>query len=117
MGGKSEVKNYLALADIFTITTLARDLTVMEAMAMDLPVVVSRLRYPYKPELVIHKSTGLLFELGNWQEWAEYIKYFLSNLKIAKKYGQEGKKRVHSLFTIERYGDDLEKIYVDVLKP
>jgi len=117
VGGKSEVKNYLALADIFTITTLARDLTVMEAMAMDLPVVVGRLRYPYKPELVVHKGNGLLFELGNWQEWAEYIKYLLSNLKIAKKYGQEGKKRVNSLFTIERYCDDLEKIYVDVLKP
>jgi glycosyltransferase involved in cell wall biosynthesis len=116
VGGKTEVKNYLALGDIFTITTLARDLSVMEAMAMELPVVVGKLNYAYKPELVVNESTGLLFELGNWRQWAENIKYLLGNPKVAREYGKIGKRRINSLFTIERYCDDLEKIYQEALK-
>ena len=111
VGGQANVKKYLSIGDIFTITGLARDLSVMEAMAMGLPVVVSNLRYPYKPELVVHGETGLLFDWGDWKKWSEHIKFLLSHSQVAKKMGEEGKKRVSLLFNIEKHVDKLEKIY------
>ncbi|MDP2720839.1 MAG: glycosyltransferase family 4 protein, partial [bacterium] len=111
VGGQTEVKKYLSIGNIFTITGLARDLAVMEAMAMGLPVVISKLRYPYKPELVVHGETGLLFDWGDWKKWSEHIKFLLSHPGVAKKMGEEGKKRVVTLFNIEKHVDKLEKIY------
>lgn len=116
VGGKSDVRPYLGLGNVFTITGLARDLSVMEAMATGLPVVVSKLKYPSKLELVKDGETGLLFKWGDWQKWAEEINFLLSYPEIAKKYGGAGKSRVNALFSIERYVDDLEKVYKNVLK-
>lgn len=115
VGGKTEIKPYLGLGRIFTITGLARDLSVMEAMATSLPVVVSKLKYPFKPELIIDGETGLLFEWGDWKKWADQIKFLLSKPNTAKKFGEAGKLRVKTLFSIEKYGDDLEKVYKAIL--
>jgi len=110
VGGQTDVEKYLALGDIFTITRLARDLSVMEAMASGLPVIVSRTGM-LKPELVLHGKTGFLFDKFAWQQWADQVKYLLSNPHTAKKFGELGKKRVNTLFSIERYVNDLEKVY------
>lgn len=115
VGGKTEIKPYLELGNIFTLTGMAGDLSVMEAMATGLPVVVSRLKYQYKPELVKDGETGLLFDWGDWQKWASQIKFLLSKPDTAKNFGESGKTRVRSFFTIERYVDDLEKVYRNVL--
>ena len=115
VGGKTEIKPYLGLGNIFTITGLAGDLSVMEAMATGLPVVVSRLKYQFKPELVKDGETGLLFDWGDWQKWASQIKFLLSKPDTAKQFGESGKTRVRSFFTIERYVDELEKVYRNVL--
>ena len=115
VGGKTEIKPYLELGNIFTITGMAGDLSVMEAMATGLPVVVSRLKYQFEPELVKDGETGLLFDWGDWQNWASQIKFLLSKPRTAKKFGESGKTRVRSFFTIERYVDELEKVYRNVL--
>lgn len=116
VGGQTDVKKYLAIGQIFTITSLARDLTIMEAMASGLPVVVSKLKYQYKPELVVDNKTGLTFAWGDWEKWANHIKYLLSKPDVVKKFGQAGKKRVNSIFSIEGYVDKLEKFYTSVLE-
>lgn len=116
VGGQPDVKKYLEIGQIFTITSLARDLTVMEAMASGLPVVVSKLKYHYEPELVVGGETGLLFDWGDWQKWADHIKYLLSKPDAAKKFGEAGKERVNSIFSIEGYVDKLEKLYSFLLE-
>ena len=116
VGGQSNVKKYLEIGQIFTITSLARDLSVMEAMASGLPVVVSKLKYPYKPELVVDGKTGLLFDWGDWQKWSDHIKYLLSKPNVVKELGKAGKERVNSIFNIEGYVDKLEKLYGSLLE-
>jgi 1,2-diacylglycerol 3-alpha-glucosyltransferase len=116
VGGQTDVKKYLGIGQVFTITALARDLSVMEAMASGLPVVVGRLRYHYKPELVVHGKTGLVFDRGDWRGWVEHIKLLLSDPGVAKRFGDAGKKRVNALFTIEKHVKGLEKVYSSVLE-
>ena len=116
VGGKTCIKNYLALAQIFTLPTGAAGLSVLEAMAASLPVVASKVKIAANPEVVVDKSTGLTFEKGNWRQWAEDIKYLLDHPDKAKKFGEAGKKRVNAFFTVEKHADSLEKIYQNLVK-
>ena len=116
VGGKTHIKNYLGLARIFTLPTVAAGLSVLEAMAAGLPVVASKVRIAADPETVVDKSTGLTFERGNWRQWAEDTKYLLDRPDTAKKFGEAGKKRVNAFFTVEGHADSLEKIYLNLVK-
>lgn len=114
VGGKTFVKNYLALGEVYTAPSVARGLAVLEAMAAGLAVVARKPLVPVKIETTIHGQTGLVFEDGDYKSWADQICYLLANREIARKMGNEGKKRVNSLFTIQKQVGELERLYVSL---
>ena len=111
VGGKTFVKNYLGLAEIYTVTTVARGLAVLEAMSSGLPVVARKPLMPVKIETTINGKTGLVFGKGDYKNWAGHIKYLLSNPTVARKMGEEGRKRASDFFTVQKHVDQLEKLY------
>jgi len=81
----------------------------IEAGAFGKPVVASNAGGI--AEAVVDGKTGILVPPKNPRKLAEAIIYLLENPDIAKKMGEAGRKRVREYFTIERVGNEVEKVY------
>src|SRR5436309_3383812 len=75
------------LADVFAIPSEAelQSLTTMEAMASGLPVVAAD-AYAL-PELVHHDINGLLFQIGNSEEMAQYLDVLVTDQELRRQMG------------------------------
>ncbi|QEY52868.1 glycosyltransferase family 4 protein [Legionella longbeachae] len=73
---------------------------VLEAMAMQRPVIASRLSGI--PEVVRDFKTGLLVDPGNSEQLARAIETLLQDLELAKELGQEGYKFVMQHFNLQK---------------
>lgn len=105
---EAEVKEELAQADVFVMTSLMEGLPVvlMEAMAMGVPVVAPGVAGI--PELVEHDRTGLLFPPGDWEGLTERIAVLIDDIPKRRKLSDTGVQRVAQLHDIE--------VSLDVLK-
>lgn len=116
-GWRTDIRNIISAFDIFvfTSTTYAEGLpnSIIEAMALSKPVVSTNIPGPY--DIVIDGVTGFLVPPGDIDAMAEKIIYFLEHPDIARKMGNEGKKRAEELFDIKKQIKKIEAIYEDVL--
>jgi len=102
LGVRSDVPELLAGSDIFTLTSVseAASLTLLEAMASRLPVVVTAVGG--NPELVRAGVDGLLVPRGDAAATAEAISTLLDTPARAQAMGQSGAARVAEVFRLER---------------
>lgn len=107
LGIRHDVPDILRSADIFALTSLseAASLTLLEAMAAQLPVVVTAVGG--NPEIVRHGSEGLLAPRGDAPAIADAVLSLLREPATAKALGIAGAQRVRQWYglerTIERY--------------
>lgn len=92
----------IAAADLFALPSLMEGipLVLMEAMALEVPVVAPRLTGI--PELVEHDVNGLLYSPGNWNEMAEQISSLLANPGLRDRLARQGRQKVLHEFTIAK---------------
>jgi len=84
-------------------------------MLSELPVINTYL--PTGAQFVsIHNKTGLTVQPKNSQAIANAINRLLQNPSLAKKMGQNGKKRVEKYFSLNKMLRETEKVYKKVLK-
>lgn len=108
-----QVSYYYSMADVFVSASQSetQGLTIMEAMASDLPVVV------YNDDNIIgvvnHNETGMLFE--NKQEFLDAICDLQAHPDKADYLRNEGAKIIKTL-SKETYAQKAESVYIDVLK-
>ena len=105
---QEDLVGYYRRADIFVLPCVIdsqgdRDgipVTLMEAMAMGLPVVSTPVSGI--PELIQNRHSGLLVEPENAEQLAEAIKTLIQNRDMRKKFGERGRKKVMRDFNIEK---------------
>lgn len=88
-------------------------MTVIEAQAMQLPVIGSI--HAGIPEAIAHGETGLLAEEKNWQQLAEGIASLVKNDRLRKQCAIAARKQVETKFNLQRNTAQLEAIYDRVL--
>jgi L-malate glycosyltransferase len=107
LGVRSDVPSLLQAADVFAMTSMseAASLTVLEAMASRLPVVVTAVGG--NPEMVRQGIDGLLVARGDAAGTAAALLQLLNNPTIAANMGAAGRARVDERYrlscTIENY--------------
>ena len=107
LGVRDDVAAILGAVDVFALTSLseAASLTLLEAMASELPVVVTAVGG--NPEIVRDGVDGLLVPRGDTGAIAAAVGRLLNDPGLAQRLGQSAAARVRSLFqldrTIERY--------------
>lgn len=107
LGIRSDVAEILQAVDIFSLTSLceAASLTVLEAMASGLPVVITDVGG--NPEMVRDGIEGFLTPRQDVQAIASAFKKLLHQPELALSMGQAGKQRVQQHYslsgTIDRY--------------
>lgn len=105
-----------ALADVVVHPTIAPDLscmTVIEAMAMERPVIVPAVGG--SSEAVLHGRTGLLIPPGDPSVLAEALDRLLSVPSYAQQLGQCGREHVLGHYTQTHLCQRVEQMYLRVL--
>ncbi len=97
-----------------SITPEPFGMVLIEAMAMQKPVVATKMGGPL--DIMLDGQTGFLVASDNPPEMAEAVKRLLLDKNLASDMGRKGKSRVVDMFTKERYARQVEDVYLKLLR-
>ncbi len=86
---------------------------ILEAMACSLPVVATD--DGGVPEIIEDGKEGILIPPKDPDAIARAVISILKNKSLAREMGNRGRKKVEKYFSMERYIDELEKVYKSVI--
>ncbi|MEA2625468.1 MAG: hypothetical protein QOD06_1513 [Candidatus Binatota bacterium] len=111
LGRRSQVADVLAAADVFVLPSRHEGLgvAILEAMAMALPVVASRVGGI--PEAVVHEETGILVPPEDAASLAAALAELSASAELRGRMGTLGRERVLARFTMERMAERYETLY------
>lgn len=111
LGLRDDIPDLMRAADVFTLTSLseAASLTLLEAMASGLPVVVSAVGG--NPEIVRHEREGLLFPRGDVAACAAALRRLLTDRMLAGQLGEAGRTRVLERYRLARTVQQYHQLY------
>jgi glycosyltransferase involved in cell wall biosynthesis len=98
-GVRYDIPELLGLMDVFTLPTFFGEglpRSILEAMAMSLPVVTTDIRGCR--EAVIHQETGLIVRPRNSEELTQALAKLLSDANLRQAYGEAGRLRVEAQY-------------------
>jgi glycosyltransferase involved in cell wall biosynthesis len=112
---RTDIPQLLAMADVFVSTSLneASPNSVKEAMAMELPVVVTTVGGV--PEIVENCFNGFLTPPASPLPMAEKVNWLLNNPDQARAFGRRGRETVCKQFTNVRMVFGVQQTFKDVL--
>lgn len=118
-GYRMDMENIYPLLDVSVLMTNANMIlegisnTVLESMAMRIPVIASR--GGGTDEIIEHEKTGLLVEPGNAEQLADFIIELLSNKEKALFISANGQRNVFERFSNDKYVENTTRIYKELL--
>ncbi len=115
MGYVKGVEKFLKISRAFVFASSREGLPVslMEAMAMEKPVVAYDIRGVR--DLVEDGVNGFLVPFGDTEALAEKIVYLMDNPNIGKEMGKKGREKIEKEFSLEVVLSQLERLYTEVL--
>ena len=116
VGQRQDVPDLLNAADIFVLPSHSEGVSrsLLEAMALGLPVVVSEAGG--SPEVVQHEVNGLLVPVKDPQALAQALRRLLDHPPLAARLGQAAAQRVAAVFSLERLGQELNALYDNLVQ-
>jgi glycosyltransferase involved in cell wall biosynthesis len=111
---EEEVDKELRKANIFTLTssTEAMPLTLLNAMAHGIPVIMTSVGAV--TEIVNNAQNGILVEIGNVNQLVQAIKKLAENPDLRLRMGMKGKVYFDNNFNVERVWPKLDTIYQEI---
>jgi glycosyltransferase involved in cell wall biosynthesis len=103
----------MARANVFAFPSLDEGsaLVTYEAMAAGLPVITT----PNAGSLVRDSLDGYIIPIRDSEALTERLEFFYQYPEQAQQMGESGRERIKE-FTWERYGEELVKAYIRMLK-
>jgi glycosyltransferase involved in cell wall biosynthesis len=111
-GSRQDISELLGLLDIFTLPTFSHEglpRSILEAMAMSLPVVATDIRGCR--EAVIDGETGFIVPPQDSEKLAEALGRLLSDADFRQACGKAGRQRVETEYDENLVFDRLEQFY------
>lgn len=111
LGMRDDVPDILSASDLFVLPSYSEALptVLLEAMAMRLPVVATRVGGT--PEIVADGETGLLIPTHDADALARAILDCLEDPARARAMGDAGRERVEEVFSAPRFAQSLARLY------
>jgi glycosyltransferase involved in cell wall biosynthesis len=115
LGFCSNLPDLMVAADLFVLASRWEGcpMAVLEAMAMELPIIATRVGGV--PELIEDGRSGLLLPAGDAPALSQAMTHLLSNHALASYLGCMARRRVLDCFTVEQGGRALAAVYQSVL--
>jgi glycosyltransferase involved in cell wall biosynthesis len=109
--GQDKVKEAYRKADIFVLPSFAEGVPVvlMEAMAMEIPVVSTRITGI--PELIDHGQDGLLATPGDVQDLVEQLSRLINDPALGRCLGACGRGKVAAMYNQHENNKGLAKLF------
>ncbi|MHA1833140.1 MAG: glycosyltransferase family 4 protein [Candidatus Baldrarchaeia archaeon] len=116
MGKVPRVSDVLKEGGIFVRPSLTEGmpLTVLEAMASQLPIIATRVAGT--PELIVHNETGLLVEPGNAHQLAEAILFLSNSPEFAEKLGKNAREFIERAYKQQYSWDAVARKYLSLYR-
>jgi glycosyltransferase involved in cell wall biosynthesis len=115
-GWRADVHHFLQAMDVIVVPTTQPEpaaLTLLEAMALALPLVASRTGGT--PELVLDGVTGLLTPPGDSGALAAAVARLLDDPGLSRQLGNAGRRRVEEDFTMTGHQRAMLRLYDEVV--
>jgi glycosyltransferase involved in cell wall biosynthesis len=115
-GLRNDVKEILAITDVFVLPSLFEGLpiVILEAMLAGKPIVATDI--PGTDELIVNGETGILIPPKDADSLASAIINVFKNLEKAKEMGASGRKRIEKYFSINETVRKTEELYEVLVK-
>jgi glycosyltransferase involved in cell wall biosynthesis len=113
-GLRSDIPELLGLVDVFTLPSYREGLprSILEAMAMELPVVATDIRGCR--EAVVDGQTGLIVPPRNSEKLADALDRLLADTEMRKTFGKAGRRRVEAEYDERIVFDRLQRVYQEL---
>jgi colanic acid/amylovoran biosynthesis glycosyltransferase len=110
--GQDRIRDYYSRADVFCLPSFAEGVPVvlMEAMAMQLPVVATRIMGV--PELVEHEASGLLVAPGRPEELVAALSELAASPPLRRRLGEKGRQVVAERYDVDESARTLAALLV-----
>ena len=115
-GLQSEIRPYLAVMDIFMMSSEFEGLPIALLEAMSMGCMPACTAAGGIPELISDGTNGLLVPTTHPKLLINKLEYFLTNPEKIKQMGWASRETVLNRFSLEKMVNELEKIYESVLK-
>ncbi len=115
-GFRRDIPEILSAIDIFVAPSRAESfgLYLVEAMSVGLPVVATKSAGFL--DIIEDGVNGLFFERGNYVDLAKKIKRLMFDKTLAQTLGENARKTARVRFSFDRYIDEIEALYFELLK-
>ena len=112
---QSDAISYINALDIFVMPSEKEGLprVILEAMLLGKPVIASDITGP--SELVADGETGFLVPVGKTDAIAGAILRLIENPILRERMGEKAKERIIRNFPVEKYVNDVENVFTEVL--
>ena len=114
-GFREDLDTYLACFDLFAHPALAEGLGVVALKAAAAGVPVVGFEAGGMVEAVAHEKTGLLVQAEDAGALADAIARFADDPSLGRQYGEAGRRRMQSEFSIDTMADKHVALYESVL--
>ncbi|MDB5385887.1 MAG: epsF 2 [Planctomycetaceae bacterium] len=116
LGHRQDIEQLMPLFDVFVLASDFEGMSnsVMEAMAIGLPIVASDIA-PNR-ELVFDGVTGYLFPVGDRAACARAILFLFEHPDRARNMGAAGRQRMAAEFSVQQMVDRYAEIYREVVQ-
>jgi glycosyltransferase involved in cell wall biosynthesis len=115
LGLRTDIPRLLSAADLCLLTSVSEGipLTLIEAMAVGLPVVSTRVGGVQ--EVIEDGKTGLLAPRGDDAALAERVLHVVHNPSLRRQMGELGRERAQALFSDQQMHDRYFRLYCEML--
>lgn len=111
----NEIKNLYETADIFFLPSVSEGIAnvVLEAMAMELPVISSDCGGMH--EVITHNADGILCKNYCFESFSESLLELSINAEKRNRIGKMARKRIEEAFTVQRFNTGYENEYLKLV--
>jgi glycosyltransferase involved in cell wall biosynthesis len=115
LGHREDIPKVLKTFDIFVFPSVldSTPQSLLEAMAMERPVVVSDI--PTFREFIVDGENGLFFRVRDPMDIARKVLFLIHNRELRERLGRNARRTVIERFTVERMLDKTEALYRELL--
>lgn len=115
LGARNDVERLLQAADLFILSSVSEaiPLTLIEAMAVGLPCIGSRVGGI--PEVIIEDETGFVAEAGDYRSFAGCIESLMANAEKRSRMGHQARRRAEQCFGRDAMMDAYFATYRELL--